>query len=206
MMTSSGGGYWDTHPDPGESGSGGSESGESGESGQRDQPGQPGHYGQPPAPPPYGQPPAPPPYGQPPYGQPGQPPPYSGGPYAGGPYGAPPQGGPYQPYPGGPYGGGPTPPPYAGGPQAGPPGWQGGERMPSKHIGWAIVAIFFLWPLAIAAFIYSFKVEPRWRAGDFAGAKRASDTVRTLGIVALVVGAVLTILILALDPNAVRNR
>src|SRR5579875_3711281 len=33
---------------------------------------------------------------------------------------------------------------------------------PPSHVGWAITAVVFFWPLAIPAFIYSLRVTPAW--------------------------------------------
>lgn len=108
-----------------------------------------------------------PPYGQP-YGQGGYPPPYG------------------QPGPGG------YPPPY-GSPY--PPGYgQPAGTPPPGHLGWAITAIVFFWPLAIAAFINYSRVEPLWYRGDWAGAQRASDAVKRFGVIALCIGLALAVL------------
>jgi hypothetical protein len=61
---------------------------------------------------------------------------------------------------------------------------------PSTQLGWAIAAVVTFWPLAIPAFVYSFRVDEAWRAGDWDGAFSASRSARTCGLVAVVVGAV----------------
>lgn len=87
------------------------------------------------------------------------------------PYGAPPG---YPPY-GSPY------PPY--GSQYGPPG-----QPPPGHLGWAVTAVIFFWPLAIAAFINYARVDSLWYRGDAFGAQRASDAVKRYGVIALCIG------------------
>jgi hypothetical protein len=104
-------------------------------------------------------------------------------------------------------GDGQQPPPNYPPPGYPPPGYPGygypgyGYRPPgpppSSQIGWAVVALLFCWPLAIPAFIYSSRVESAWYRGDVDGARRASDNARTCGIVALVIGIVATVLLLA---------
>jgi hypothetical protein len=112
----------------------------------------------------------------PPYGQ--QPPPY-GQPYGQGGY-PPPYGSPYPPAYGQPAG---TPPP--------------------GHLGWAITAVVFFWPLAIAAFINYSRVESLWYRGDWAGSQRASDSVKRFGVIALCIGLAIVVLYIALFATVV---
>jgi hypothetical protein len=123
-----------------------------------------------------------------------QPPPYGYGPGGGsgpgGGYGYPPPGHPGDPgYPGHPGHPGPPYPGY---------GFRPGGSPPPSRIGWAITALLLFWPLAIPAFIYSSRVEPAWYQGDVAGAQRASDNVKTCGVVALVIGIVTALLMIVL--------
>ena len=114
------------------------------------------------------------PYGTPPYGSPSYESPPSGSPPSGSqPYGYPPYAAPYPPY----------------GSQYAPPG-----QPPSGHLGWAIVAVIFFWPLAIAAFINYGRVESRWYRGDAVGAQQASDAVKRFGVIALGVGLLIMLL------------
>lgn len=108
-----------------------------------------------------------------------QPPPYASQPYGSPPYGSQPYG--YQPYGYQPYG-----TPQA---QYGPPG-----QPPPGHLGWAITAIIFFWPLAIAAFINYARVESRWYRGDAYGAEQASQAVKRYGVIALCVGLAIMVL------------
>jgi len=86
----------------------------------------------------------------------------------------------YPPY-GAPY------PPY--GSQYGPPG-----PPPPGNLGWAVTAVIFFWPLAIAAFINYARVESRWYRGDAVGAQHASDAVKRYGVIALGVGLAIIVL------------
>jgi hypothetical protein len=129
----------------------------------------------------YGQPPySRPPYGQ--YGPPGYgPPPYGPPPYGPyGPSGQPPYGSPY-------------PPPY-GQPTGAPP---------PAHLGWAITAVIFFWPLAIAAFINYGRIESLWYRGDWAGAQRASASVKRYGVIALCIGIALGVLWIAFAATVI---
>jgi hypothetical protein len=74
------------------------------------------------------------------------------------------------------------------------PGFGPGYGPPPAHLGWAITAVVFFWPLAIAAFINYARVDRDYYRGDLAGAQRASRLVRRLGIIALIVGPCLLIL------------
>jgi hypothetical protein len=143
------------------------------------------------------------PYGAPPYGSqpPGSQPPGSQPPGSQPPGSQPPGSQPYgsqpygsqQPYGYQPYG---TPyPPY--GSQYAPSG-----QPPPGHLGWAITAILFFWPLAIAAFINYSRVESRWYRGDPAGAQQASDAVKRYGIIALCVGLAIMVLYIILFASA----
>jgi hypothetical protein len=135
---------------------------------------------------------------------PGSPPPYSaaGSPGHGPPPGyppVPPQGYPPYGYPG--YGA-----PGYGPPGYGPPGYgPSGYGPPPGHLGWAITALVFFWPLAIAAFINYARVDRDYYRGDLAGAQRASGMVRKLGIIALVLGPCLVILYITVVLIALSN-
>jgi hypothetical protein len=120
-----------------------------------------------------------------------QPPPAPGTqppPYASQPYGTPPPGS--QPYASQPYGYPPYQPQY---PPYGSPYGPAGQPPPG-HLGWAIVAILFFWPLAIAAFINYGRVESRWYRGDIAGAQQASEAVKRYGVIALCIGLAIVVL------------
>jgi hypothetical protein len=92
----------------------------------------------------------------------------------------------YPGYPPPPHSGYP-PPPYSGYPQPGYPSAPG-YGPPPGNLAWAIVAVLFFWPLAIAAFINYGKVDSLWYRGDWAGAQRASAAVKRYGIIALCIG------------------
>ncbi|MQA10924.1 MAG: hypothetical protein GEU98_20685 [Pseudonocardiaceae bacterium] len=133
------------------------------------------------------------PYGQQPYGQPQ--PGYGGSPYGApvpAPYGGPPSGGmpaaPYaQPQPG--YGPPPGQQPYGMGPGMPPGGGMpGGQDIPD-YKGWAIGCIFLAWIIAIFAIIKSNEVQTHKMQGNLVMAKQASDTTRTLCLVATILGS-----------------
>jgi hypothetical protein len=71
-----------------------------------------------------------------------------------------------------------------------PPGYGSppGYGPPPGHVGWAVVALLFFWPLAIPAFISYSKIDSTFYRGDVAGAQRASQDVKRYGVIALVVG------------------
>ena len=59
-------------------------------------------------------------------------------------------------------------------------------------LGWLIVAWLFFWPLGIWATVGPFvKIAPAWFHGDTSGADAHAKKVKTIAIVALVVGIVL---------------
>ncbi|WP_329044371.1 CD225/dispanin family protein [Amycolatopsis sp. NBC_01488] len=124
---------------------------------------------------PYGQ--QQPPYGQPQSGgfpqqpQPGYGPPSGGMPAYGqpAPYGQPPTGG-------------------FGAPGYGMPG--GGDINAIKdYKGWAIGCIFLMWILAIFAIMKSNEVQTYKMQGNYAMAEQASNTTRTLCLIATIIGA-----------------
>lgn len=140
-------------------------------------------------------------------GQPGPgaaPPPYAGGPqpgdygqgqYGQGQYGQQPYGQ-YGPYGQQPYGGYQQPgyPPQGYGPYGGRP--MGSP--PPGHLGWAITAVIFFWPLAIAAFINYSRVESAWFRGDVDASMRASAAVKRYGVIALCIGLAIVVLYIGL--------
>ncbi|MEO9139759.1 MAG: CD225/dispanin family protein [Jatrophihabitans sp.] len=78
------------------------------------------------------------------------------------------------------------PPPYYPAAHYPPPyGYLPPHLKPSSNIGWAIGALFTLWPLAIPAFIAALKVDDLWFRGDAFGANKASADARKFGIIAV---------------------
>lgn len=63
--------------------------------------------------------------------------------------------------------------------------------MPPNHLALAIVALFLFWIPGLVAVIYSTQVESRWRAGDYAGARQASESARRWGRGTVVVSVAL---------------
>ena len=126
--------------------------------------------------------------------------PYAGGPPAGRPYAgtAPPE----QPYAGGPA----SDPPYAGGPGYTGPGYGSpygmpppGSQKPPAYWPLSIVGVLFSFLFGAIAVYFSVQVGRRWNRGDVDGSRRASRTARTLGIIAIIVGAIGTAILLAAD-------
>ena len=125
------------------------------------------------------------PYGQQqPYGQ--QPPPQPG-------YGPPSGGMPAQPYgQPAPYGQPPTGgfgAPGYGAPGYGVPGGSGDINAIKEYKGWAIGCIFLMWILAIFAIMKSNEVRTYKMQGNYAMAEQASNTTRTLCLIATIIGA-----------------
>ena len=56
---------------------------------------------------------------------------------------------------------------------------------PPHHVGWAVAAVLFFWPLSFSAFTHAFNVYPLWAAGNYDGAQYASDRARRLGQLSL---------------------
>ncbi|RZL27032.1 MAG: hypothetical protein EOP31_00465 [Rhodococcus sp. (in: high G+C Gram-positive bacteria)] len=86
-----------------------------------------------------------------------------------------------------------TPQPYAATqsyaqPQYGPP---------KSNAGWAVAAIIFFWPVAFAAFNHLHDIYPKWAMGDHQGAQYASERVKKLGQIALLIAVIGWILLIA---------
>ncbi|ONI76914.1 hypothetical protein ALI144C_32830 [Actinosynnema sp. ALI-1.44] len=79
------------------------------------------------------------------------------------------------------------PPPY------GYPAYLPQQPPPPNYLGWAIGAIFLFWPVAIAALIKSGQVERYWAMGQPDLARQASDSTKTLCVVATVIGGVMLV-------------
>ncbi|MGH9041808.1 MAG: CD225/dispanin family protein [Acidimicrobiia bacterium] len=88
------------------------------------------------------------------------------------------------PYPPPPYGTPPPPPPpgYGGGPYGGGPYGAPGPK-PDNNLVWAILStVLCCLPLGIASIVFASQVDGKWAAGDFAGAREASDKARKFAI------------------------
>jgi hypothetical protein len=119
---------------------------------------------------------------QPPPQEPQQPPPYGGTPA--------PQYGQEPPQ----YGG--APPPQYGAPPpqyGGPPTHQPGQRLPNYLVHNIIATILCCLPLGIVGIVFSSQVNGKLAAGDYAGAKKASDNARLCFIISIVAGVVVGI-------------
>ncbi|TVT52322.1 CD225/dispanin family protein [Amycolatopsis rhizosphaerae] len=143
------------------------------------------------------------PYGQPnPYGQqpgvpqPGYGPPSGGlpAPYSQGAY-------PQQPYPQQPYAQSPYPQGYA------QPGFAAPGQVIPNYKGWAIGSIFLCWIVAIFAIMKSNEVDNYLAQGNLPMAQQASQSAKTLCLVATIIGAagiVIGILIVVLTAATAR--
>jgi hypothetical protein len=110
--------------------------------------------------------------------QPSQPPPYGGTP--------PPQYGQQPPQ----YGSAP-PPQYGAAPQyGGPPTHQPGQRLPNYLVHNIIATILCCLPLGVVGIVFASQVNGKLAAGDYAGAKKASDNARLFFIISIVAGVV----------------
>lgn len=87
---------------------------------------------------------------------------------------------------------GSTPPPPPPPPSYGAPGGQ--TPPPPNYLVWAIVAVFFCWPLAIPSIVFSTQVNSKWALGDLAGAQAASAKAKTFAMWATIVGVVAGVL------------
>jgi hypothetical protein len=102
---------------------------------------------------------------------------------------------PYAPYAGGPRARpGPLPyEPYAGGPGSD----RGAAGRPNP--GWAlsVVGVLFSFLFGAIALWFSWQVGRRWAAGDTVGAQQAARNARTFGLIAVVVGVLVTVALVA---------
>src|SRR4051795_11387752 len=68
---------------------------------------------------------------------------------------------------------------------------------PPHHVGWAVAAVLFFWPLSFSAFTHAFNVYPLWAGGNYAGAQYASDRALRLGSLSLwIAGGLLLLFII----------
>ncbi|MGG7101571.1 CD225/dispanin family protein [Rhodococcus sp. 24CO] len=68
---------------------------------------------------------------------------------------------------------------------------------PKSNAGWAVAAIIFFWPVAFAAFNHLHDIYPKWAMGDHQGAQYASERVKKLGQIALLIAVIGWILLIA---------
>lgn len=65
------------------------------------------------------------------------------------------------------------------------------EPMPPTHLAWSIIAMILCCiPTGIVALVYSSKVSSRWSAGNFEGARRASESASLWIIITIVCGLI----------------
>lgn len=67
---------------------------------------------------------------------------------------------------------------------------------PKSNAGWAVASIIFFWPIAFAAFNHLHDIYPKWAMGDHQGAQYASERVKKLGQIALLVAVILWVLLI----------
>ena len=61
---------------------------------------------------------------------------------------------------------------------------------PSNHLGYAIFAYLFFWPLGIPALVNAVKVNKLWYAGNYQGAIVASEAAKKWAGIAKIIGIV----------------
>ena len=71
----------------------------------------------------------------------------------------------------------------------------GGGEPPKSHLAVAIVAIFFVWPMAIYAIVKSTQVNGLWSSGQFDQARAASAAARRWAWISIILGLVIAVLI-----------
>lgn len=63
--------------------------------------------------------------------------------------------------------------------------------MPSTYLAWSIVCLLLCCMIpGIVALVYSCRVEPRYNSGDYAGARRASNTALMWILIGVVLGII----------------
>lgn len=73
------------------------------------------------------------------------------------------------------------------------PQWE--SAPPSNYLLWAILStLFCCLPLGIVSIIKSTSVNSKWQAGDYAGARKASEQAKKWAIISAIVQAVLFII------------
>ncbi|MFN8044695.1 MAG: CD225/dispanin family protein [Dermatophilaceae bacterium] len=92
------------------------------------------------------------------------------------------------------YGTPPPPPPAGGGYSAPPPPMGGGGTPPPNNLVLAILGLLCCWPLGIPAVVFAAQVNGKWASGDHAGAVDASAKAKKFGMIALILGIVVTVL------------
>lgn len=96
------------------------------------------------------------------------------------------------------YGTPPPPPPAGGGYSAPPPPMGGGGTPPPNNLVLAILGLLCCWPLGIPAVVFAAQVNGKWASGDHAGAVDASAKAKKFGMIALILGIVVTVLYIIL--------
>ncbi len=92
------------------------------------------------------------------------------------------------------YGTPPPPPPAGGGYSAPPPPMGGGGTPPPNNLVLAILGLLCCWPIGIPAVVFAAQVNGKWASGDHAGAVDASAKAKKFGMIALILGIIVTVL------------
>lgn len=92
------------------------------------------------------------------------------------------------------YGTTPPPPPPGGGYSAPPPMGGGGGTPPNNNLVLAILGLLCCWPLGIPAVVFAAQVNGKWASGDHAGAVEAAAKAKKFGMIALVLGIIVTVI------------
>ncbi|MCA0335383.1 MAG: CD225/dispanin family protein [Actinobacteria bacterium] len=92
------------------------------------------------------------------------------------------------------YGTPPPPPPAGGGYSAPPPPMGGGGTPPPNNLVLAILGLLCCWPVGIPAVVFAAQVNGKWASGDHAGAVDASAKAKKFGMIALILGIIVTVL------------
>ncbi len=61
----------------------------------------------------------------------------------------------------------------------------------------AVASILFFWPIAFAAFNHLHDIYPKWAMGDHQGAQYASERVKKLGQISLLIAVICWVLFIA---------
>jgi hypothetical protein len=70
----------------------------------------------------------------------------------------------------------------------------GGGTPPPNNLVLAILGLLCCWPLGIPAVVFAAQVNGKWASGDHAGAVDASAKAKKFGMIALILGIVVTVL------------
>ncbi|TDC76862.1 CD225/dispanin family protein [Actinomadura sp. 7K507] len=76
-----------------------------------------------------------------------------------------------------------------------PPNAYGAGNPPPNHLVWSILTtIFCCLPAGIVSIVFAAQVNGKWKAGDQAGAMKASSNAKTWAIVSAIAGVVVGVI------------